>query len=143
MKPGLTAAVMKLLKGCSPIDVAWLTREDALCTNLYCLEQVSSDPEAGYEAYHPDSCEVPWPVLLLPGAHSRKHIFERTQKMNLQKLGHQLGQFDRRLRLAYTFRNEAEGSTYEKPLLKKEEVAPCKLFWTAQSQHTARLYGGR
>lgn len=79
MKPGLTAAVMKLLKGCSPIDVAWHTREDALCTNLYCLEQVSSDPEAGYEAYHPDSCEVPWPVLLLLGAHSRKHIFERTQ----------------------------------------------------------------
>ena len=62
-------AFWRLLAGCSTCDLAWLFgREQLMCNNLYIFD----DPEA--EAYHPSIGQVPWPVTLMLGTHSRKHI---------------------------------------------------------------------
>eukprot|EP00969_Alexandrium_andersonii_P322632 14255437-Alexandrium_andersonii.AAC.1 len=62
-------AVVRLLKGESVQDAAWLSRGSlVLRRSLYVVNSalVASIPAEG---------ELPWPILLLFGTHSRKHIF--------------------------------------------------------------------
>lgn len=52
-------------------DFSWLLRQEELVSNIYVLK-----PDSGsLVAEHPSSELLPWPVALLLGSYSRKHVF--------------------------------------------------------------------
>jgi hypothetical protein len=96
-------------------------------TNIYCLEPFGSDSVhggAGFSSYNPTAEQCPWPVALLLGAHSKKHVFESTRPLPLPRVGQALSMMDRRLKWAWVFRSNGQVQ-YTTPLVKKQEVAKC------------------
>jgi hypothetical protein len=64
----------RLCKGMTLVDYAWLCRYDALLANVHA---VNADPMA---AIVPDiSLHIAWPVVLMLGAHSGKHVYVHRQ----------------------------------------------------------------
>ncbi len=64
--------LQKLVKGLTVRDWAFITRLPELRNNIY----IADEDLAGPFAYHPCSeSELPWFVVLLLGAYSKKHIF--------------------------------------------------------------------
>ena len=90
-------------------------------TNIYCLEPLGSDSVhsgAGFSSYNPTAEQCPWPVALLLGAHSKKHVFENTKPLSLPRVGEALSMMERRLQWAWVFRFSSRVQ-YDKPLVKK------------------------
>lgn len=61
----------RLLAGIRLRDIAWLVRFDSMLDNIYIL----NDSPVGLLGAHPKEGSLPWPVVLLLGSYSRKHIF--------------------------------------------------------------------
>lgn len=61
----------RLVAGMTTRDLAWSVRFTECLRNVYLVD--SNPPSQGY---HPERGELPWPVILALGSHSRKHIFE-------------------------------------------------------------------
>ena len=77
-KPAVTAAVLRLLQGCSVENLVWLCRGAEIYDNIYVVEPdgnfVRVAGASGFSAWTPEEGELPWTVALLLGSHSRKHI---------------------------------------------------------------------
>lgn len=116
----MIASLLHLLRGCTLENFAWLTRGPAVHHHIYCLDE---RPDGGFEAYHPsDSC-IPWPVALLLGAHSKKHVWEPRKAPTMKQIGHAITLFDRRLRWAWVHKDSP--SEYVRPLVPRD-VLPCR-----------------
>ncbi len=121
----MTAALLYLLKGCSSEDVAWLTRGNVIYSNIYMLEHTDvghRNDLPGFSAFLPGSEEVPWPVALLLGSHSKKFIWEPVRKPAVSNVGKALTLCQRRLYWAWVHRRNP--SEYLKPLV-PHDVPAC------------------
>ena len=58
------------LRHISLSSLCWMMRHEELCSNVYLFDGQSNSVSI------PSGVELPWFVLLLTGAHSKKHIFE-------------------------------------------------------------------
>ena len=127
-KPAVTAAVLRLLKGCSIENFAWLCRNAEMYDSIYIVDHdpdvVAGAGASGCYAYNPEPGEVPWTVALLLGCHSRKHIFERPGRYPMTDVGLALRDFHARLKWSWVFRGSPD-EPYEVPLVKRG-VLPCK-----------------
>lgn len=122
------AAVLKLLAHTPAESMAWLTRREDLCRNIYRQEPIIGHGNfrtGGFAAYHPDFSEIPWPVMLLLGSFSKKHIWEAVHKIPLRLVGDALATWDCRLKWAFFRRHKAETDVELKPLV-RFEIPPCK-----------------
>ena len=68
---GLLSAVRWLLQGTSLEQLAWMLRASEVVKNIYYVADRSAWQPLG----------LPWPVLMLLGAHSRKHVFINGRRM--------------------------------------------------------------
>lgn len=84
-------AATRMLQGASINDLAWLSRGADLCNNVY---SVHGSPSV---AAHPAVGDLPWPVLLLLGSHSRKHLFLRRRALNMRSLHKSINDFTNRI----------------------------------------------
>ena len=91
------------LKHSSARDLAWLSRESELCSNIYRID------ESGHAAYHPLPGSMPWYVLLCLGSYSKKHIFGSRSAPNFKGIYGEAVQTSAKLKWAWRFRNEAAG----------------------------------
>ena len=71
------AALKRLLKGASVTNAAWLSRGDELLDCLYIVDDLA-------HARSPFPKELPWPVLLLYGTYSRKHLFIKDEPVHMR-----------------------------------------------------------
>ena len=110
----------KLVQGLTCRDWVFVLRLEELRQNIYLVESLPSGPSA----YHPtSSSELPWFVVLLLGAFSKKHIFV-PKKTSASVIRARLEDFENRLKWATHFRNE-QCSKYQKPLVPRR-VWECK-----------------
>lgn len=116
----ISAACLKLLRDSSVCTYAWLARGEAACTNYYIIRSNSGDPYA----VHPSWSDAPWPVHLLLGTFSRKHIFDDVRKYNEKAALSATSQLFRRLRWAWKFRDGGERAPL--PQLYRRPVKPCR-----------------
>jgi len=88
----ITRATMRLLRGASTVDLAWLCRgPEVLCKSLYTVDNTMT-------AFHPHPNTLPWPVLLLFGCYSRKHQFRSAKRIDLAKASHAVRELCTRIR---------------------------------------------
>lgn len=105
----------KLLVGFDVREYAWIWRFDTLLHHIYTL---NDDLVAG----HPLRSELPWPVVLACGAHSRKHIFA-PKKIDLRLVGVRAVVFSNRLRWSIALGDNELRAV--KPLMKRR-VRTCR-----------------
>ena len=116
MKPTtrmVVAAFWMLVRHMSSLNWAWLFRPQALLDNIYTivenpLEAVTLTAEA----------ELPWPVALLLGSHSRKHRFPNRRLLSILKGQRAAKDLVHRLKWSYHFRL-AEREQHYRPLVSR------------------------
>jgi hypothetical protein len=101
--------------GMNTVDWAWLARGSELYDNIYGVEIGASGPFA----FVPTIESMPWPVALLLGSHSKKHIFDDGLAVDRLKYSHAALLFQRRLKWSWVFRNSSN-EQYVPPLTKRE-----------------------
>ena len=89
---------MKLLEGCSEVDLHWLANFDVIANKIliYDLDEKSTCEASG---------AVPWPVLWVLGRYSRKHIWCGKNEPSLAKISQELRQFADKLKWLWHFRH--------------------------------------
>lgn len=63
--------VQRLMVGIKLRDIAWVMQYENMLRNIYVL----NDSPTGLMGAHPKEGSLPWPVVVLLGSYSRKHIF--------------------------------------------------------------------
>lgn len=104
----------RLLRGFRLRDLVWLCRFDELLSHIYCVEDDLS------AAYHPESSDVPWPVVLALGSHSKKFVFQ-PREIKLAKINSNLDDFKNRLKWSIVLK----GIGATEPRLIKSRVTEC------------------
>ena len=107
------AHLRRLVRGLDGLLLAWLFRLDELYGNIYMVERGAE----GWQAKFPDAGSLPWPVLLLLGSHSRKHIIT-PGNFRRAELVKSLNDTVSRIKWAWLFRKET--GDFSKPLLKRD-----------------------
>ena len=109
-------AFCSLLEFMPSVSFAWLARttfdENALVNNFYVV-----DDRLVAESPLPDS--IPWPVALVLGSFSRKHLFGRKGQHNLREVYRAAELMRRRIAWAYRFRDRSDTSS-RRPLFKRD-----------------------
>lgn len=111
----MVAAVIKLMEGMNANDIKWLANEEELNGQLYVL---APNPTRVIAADH----SIPWPVRLLLGAHSRKHVFLNKRPLCLKQAVVASKGMVNRLKWSWFFKDDQreKGS----PQLAKREPMP-------------------
>lgn len=107
---------MRLLERCTTEHFAWLCRPDSLAENIYL---VGGTP---IEAVVIDAADVPWPVLLLLGGHSKKHIFHGGGPIQTGPIMRDVKAFLTKMQWASHFRDVSREEEYERPLFRRDPV---------------------
>ncbi len=111
----------KLVQGLTCRDWVFVLRLEELRQNIYLVESLPSGPSA----YHPtSSSELPWFVVLLLGAFSKKHIFT-FKPLTGSLLRDRVADFRNRVKWSVAMKNECCESS--RPLVPRR-VRECKKF---------------
>ncbi len=111
------AKLRGLWKGAGVEDFAWLARYDTLLANMYVVD------DSGHTATQAELLDkLPWPVVLLLGSHSRKHIFSSGRRLSLQETTRSCQDFSNRLKWRWKFKHTPdrdENDRSEEQLVKR------------------------
>ena len=115
----MKATVCRMLQGISVLDLAKLAQDGVIYQNLY---TVKFDGDMPYSVI-PEPSDIPWYVALLYGGHSRKHVFETNQRVDMRGIRQDLFLFRQRLKWAWVFRKDGSDEILNVPLVKR----PCSI----------------
>ena len=99
------------------MDFVRILDRDALCSHIYVYNGME------HSATHPTSGTLPWPVELLLGGYSKRHIFATTPPVSIGILGAQLQQFSHKLVWRSVLRNSEP--SWLRQFSSKAPIAAC------------------